>query len=53
MPHSSIVAWLDGIGLGQLHALFAEQQIALEDLPELSEPDLEKLGIHSALASGC
>ena len=45
MVHNSIVAWLNEIGLEQLQALFAEQQIALEDLPELSEQDLEKLGI--------
>ena len=35
MPHSSIAAWLDHKGLGQLQAVFAEQQIALEDLPEI------------------
>ena len=45
MPHNSIVAWLDGIGLGQFQAVFAEQQIAFEDLPDLSEQDLEKLSI--------
>ncbi len=37
-PHSGIVAWLDNIGLGQLYAVLAKQQIAFEDPPNLSEP---------------
>jgi hypothetical protein len=45
MPHDSITAWLQEIGLEQFAGLFAEQQIELDDLPDLSEHDLEKLGI--------
>ena len=45
MAHSTIAAWLEEIGLGQLARLFGEQQIEAQDLPELSEHDLEKLGI--------
>ncbi|MGH8678913.1 MAG: SAM domain-containing protein, partial [Burkholderiales bacterium] len=45
MPQSRIAVWLEEIGLGQFARLFAKQQIEVEDLPELSEQDLEKLGI--------
>jgi hypothetical protein len=45
MAHYGIDAWLSEIWREQLQALFAEQQIALADLPDLSEQDLEKLGI--------
>jgi class 3 adenylate cyclase len=45
MPHDKITAWLQEIGLEQFAGLFAEQQIELDDLPDLSEHDLEKLGI--------
>jgi len=37
MPDNSIDAWLNEIGLDQLQALFAEQQIEVEAMPELSE----------------
>jgi class 3 adenylate cyclase/predicted ATPase len=36
---------LDTIGLGRYAALFADNDIDFQVLPELSEPDLEKLGI--------
>ena len=45
MPHDSIAEWLSDIGLDQFQAMFAEQRIELEDLPELNEQDLEKLAI--------
>jgi class 3 adenylate cyclase/pimeloyl-ACP methyl ester carboxylesterase len=37
--------WLDKIGLGRYRELFADHDIDLQILPELSEPDFEKLGI--------
>lgn len=37
--------WLQSLGLGQYEATFREHEIDSEVLPELSEPDLEKLGI--------
>ncbi|GMQ75315.1 MAG: adenylate/guanylate cyclase domain-containing protein [Gammaproteobacteria bacterium] len=37
--------WLDRLGLGRFAAVFAEQQIDLEVLTELTDEDLEKLGI--------
>lgn len=44
-PHGSIADWLNDIGLRQFRSAFAQQQIALEDLPELGEHDPEKAGI--------
>jgi hypothetical protein len=48
--------WLRGLGLGQFEATFRESEIDFDVLPELTEPDLEKLGIppesvHSGLAA--
>ncbi|MDH3772404.1 MAG: hypothetical protein OET79_15635, partial [Nitrospirota bacterium] len=37
--------WLEGLGLGQYTALFAENDIDLEVLPELTEHDLAELGV--------
>ena len=37
--------WLDRLGLGQLAAVFADQQIDLDVLTELTDEDLEKLCI--------
>jgi class 3 adenylate cyclase len=37
--------WLERLGLGRFAAVFAEQQIDLEVLTELTDEDLEKLGI--------
>ena len=37
--------WLEKIGLAQYADLFAENDIDWEILPELTEHDLEKLGV--------
>jgi class 3 adenylate cyclase/predicted ATPase len=37
--------WLRGLGLGQYEATFRESEIDIDVLPELTEPDLEKLGV--------
>src|SRR5215469_2420087 len=37
--------WLRNLGLGQYEALFRASEIDLEMLPELSDTDLEKLGV--------
>jgi class 3 adenylate cyclase len=37
--------WLRSLGLGQYEAIFRESDIDAEVLPELSESDLEKLGV--------
>jgi class 3 adenylate cyclase len=37
--------WLRGLGLGQYEAAFRQSEIDTEVLPELTEGDLEKLGI--------
>ncbi len=37
--------WLERIGLAQYAELFAKNDIEWEILPELTEPDLEKLGV--------
>ena len=42
---SDLQRWLDGHGLGKLASLLAEQDIDLDILPELTEDDLEKLGL--------
>src|SRR5229473_8255303 len=38
-------AWLRGLGLGQYEGAFRESEIEADVLPELTEVDLEKLGI--------
>jgi class 3 adenylate cyclase/predicted ATPase len=40
-----IAAWLRGLGMQQYEAAFRDNAIDLEILPELTEPDLEKLGV--------
>ena len=40
-----IAEWLRGLGLDQYEAAFSENAIDLEVLPEITEPDLEKIGI--------
>jgi class 3 adenylate cyclase len=42
---SAISAWLDGIGLGQYTNTFTENGVDLDVLSDLSESDLEKLGV--------
>ena len=40
-----IGAWLRGLGLGQYEAAFRESEIEADVLPELTETDLEKIGL--------
>ena len=40
-----IAGWLRGLGMQQYEAAFRDNAIDLEILPELTEPDLEKLGV--------
>jgi class 3 adenylate cyclase len=40
-----IGAWLHGLGLGQYEATFRESEIEADVLPELTETDLEKIGL--------
>ena len=40
-----IAAWLDEIGLGQYATVFAENAVDLDVLPDVTETDLEKLGV--------
>src|SRR5439155_3889520 len=40
-----ISAWLRGLGLAQYEPIFRENAIDSEILPELTEADLEKLGV--------
>jgi class 3 adenylate cyclase/tetratricopeptide (TPR) repeat protein/ABC-type transport system involved in cytochrome c biogenesis ATPase subunit len=42
---SEIGNWLEGLGLRQLASTFADAAIDLDVLPEITEEDLEKLGI--------
>ena len=49
---STIAGWLDGLGLAQYVPVFAENGIAIDVLFDLTEADLEKLGIPLATASG-
>ena len=43
--------WLRNLGLGQYEALFRANEIDADILPELSEADLEKLGVPLARIS--
>ena len=43
--NDQIETWLDGIGLAQYATAFAENAIDLEVLPDVTETDLEKLGV--------
>src|SRR6478672_12582525 len=38
-------AWLRDLGFGQYEAVFRENEIDIDILPELTEPHLEKLGM--------
>ncbi len=40
-----IGTWLHGLGLEQYEPVFRDNAIDLETLPDLSETDLEKLGV--------
>ena len=40
-----VAQWLNAIGLGQYEALFREHEIDAEVLPDLTEADLEKIGV--------
>ena len=42
---STIVGWLEGLGLAHYISLFAENAVDSDVLFDLTEPDLEKLGI--------
>jgi hypothetical protein len=37
--------WLEGLGLAQYASAFAENAIDIDTLPDLTETDLEKLGV--------
>src|SRR5262245_48521545 len=40
-----VATWLDEIGLGQYATVFAENAVDLEVLPDVTETDLERLGV--------
>jgi len=40
-----IVVWLRSLGLERYEAVFRDNEIDVDVLPELTEPDLEKLGV--------
>src|SRR5262245_22804934 len=42
---STIASWLEGLGLGQYTTCFVENAVDLSILPDLTEADLEKLGV--------
>jgi hypothetical protein len=42
---SGIEDWLERLGLGKYAAVFAEHEITLEVLPELTEPDIDRLAL--------
>ena len=44
--------WLRSLGLGQYEAAFRENEIDAEVVPELTDADLEKLGVPSGDRSG-
>ena len=44
-------AWLRSLGLAQYEGVFRNNEIEAEILPELSEADLEKLGLPLELVS--
>ena len=45
--------WLRSLGLGQYEPLFRENEIDAEVLPDLTEADLEKIGVPWGIASAC
>ena len=46
-------SWLQSLGLGQYEALFRDNDIDAEVLCDLTDADLEKLGVLSGIASAC
>ncbi len=42
---SEIRAWLEAIDLGEYAASFEEEQVLIEDLPELTSDDLKEMGL--------
>ena len=40
-----VAQWLNAIDLGQYEALFREHEIDADVLPDLTEADLEKIGV--------
>jgi len=40
-----IGSWLRSLGLEKYKAVFRDNEIDVDVLPELTEPDLEKLGV--------
>ena len=42
---SDIGEWLDGLGLGRYAEAFVENAVDLEVLPDLSDGDLEAMGV--------
>ena len=40
-----VAQWLNSVGLGQYEALFREHEIDADVLPDLTEADLEKIGV--------
>jgi hypothetical protein len=40
-----ITTWLEGIGLAQYATVFAENAVDLDILPDVTEADLERLGV--------
>ena len=52
-PTTDIAEWLGRQGLGQYAQTFAENHIDYSVLPDLTEDDLEKLGISWATARYC
>jgi SAM domain (Sterile alpha motif) len=41
----NVAQWLNAIGLGQYEALFREHEIDADVLPDLTDADLEKIGV--------
>jgi hypothetical protein len=45
MQSLDVGAWLEELGLGQYRALFADQAIDSDVLPDLTDDDLVRLGV--------
>jgi predicted ATPase/class 3 adenylate cyclase len=45
MQSLEVGAWLEGLGLGQYQALFSDQAIDSDVLPDLTDDDLARLGV--------
>jgi hypothetical protein len=43
--NNQITTWLDGLGLAQYATVFAENAINLDILHDVTEADLERLGV--------